>query len=140
MSALRFMVAGSPNACHMSACSATIRSVTFSPPPPIRSDPPERRRVQFPARLDDRQGSVEVAEPAVYGTELGVLAVVLESAGADPEDEPAAGMWSIVRRCRRQVRVAYELQIEEEIPARVVTAIAACTVNDSKPRPNRPSG
>ena len=30
------IVSGSPKPCQMSACSATMRSVTFSPPPPIR--------------------------------------------------------------------------------------------------------
>lgn len=68
-----------------------------------------RRRVElFQARLDPRQGLLQVAQAATHGAELvAILAIVaLEPAGADPQDEAAAAqLIDGARHVRQQVWV-----------------------------------
>ena len=83
------------NECQMSPYSATIRSVFFSPPPPISTG---MSRVGCgielgQPRLDARERGGQIVEPAADGAELvAVLVVVLLlPARPDAEDQPAVG-------------------------------------------------
>ena len=61
--------AGGPNVFHASACSATSRSVTFSPLPPIRiGRSPAGGGVELPEPVDDQRERLgEVAQPRRRG-------------------------------------------------------------------------
>ena len=84
---------GGPNEFHTSAYSATSRSVTFSPLPPIRigRSPAGAGSERAEAIADEWQRGLEVGEARACGPEvvpvLGVIA--LEPARPDAEDEPA---------------------------------------------------
>ena len=106
------ITSGAPNACQVSAHWATSRSMTFSPPPPIRTGirPRTGGGLSSPeSRVDHRQGIAERLQAGDRRAELvAVLGVVaLEPARAQPEDQASAR--DVVDRARhvgQQVRVA----------------------------------
>src|SRR5215212_197229 len=102
---------GSPKPFQMCACSATMRRVTFSQPPPIRIGITRVRGRVGPAQplLDHWHRGVEVAQAPRDRAELVAVLVVVfaEPARAGAEDEPAAG--DVVYgagHVREQIRVA----------------------------------
>ena len=96
----------------MSAYWAVMRSVTFSPPPPIRigGRPCTGGGLSLPQRFTIvGQRAVEVAQPVGRRAELVAVLVVVapEPAGTDAEDEAAAGdVVDGARHVGLQVRVA----------------------------------
>src|SRR3954468_9732853 len=108
----------------MSAYSATSRSVTFSPLPPMSSgnrptggggsEPPE-------PVADDGQVRLEVSQPARRGPELVavLLVVAIEPARSDTEDEPpVADVVDGARHVGEQARVAVRVARDERAELR----------------------
>ena len=106
------ITSGAPKPCQVSAHCATSRSMTFSPPPPIRIGilPRTGGGLSSPRRVvDHRQRLAEGLQARDRRAELvAVLGVVaLEPARAQPEDQPAAGdVIDGARHVGEQVRVA----------------------------------